>query len=110
MWDLTYALAEEIGDPELFVGRKFSPQIVAGSYIGWLGAILRHMTGRYVERRLEGLSDEEALAAVYDYGRVDRVAITDETAPYVAEVCARAGILIVDGDKLARYEMPRSEI
>jgi len=22
MWDLTYALAEEIGDPELFVGRK----------------------------------------------------------------------------------------
>ncbi len=22
MWDLDYALAEEIGDPELFVGRK----------------------------------------------------------------------------------------
>ncbi len=22
MWDLTYALAEEIGDPDLFVGRK----------------------------------------------------------------------------------------
>jgi hypothetical protein len=175
---------------------KFSPQIVAGSYIGWLGAILRHMTGRYVERRLEGLSDEEALEAVYNYARVYRVAITDETAPYVAEVCAndpfyiaatignrsdekdlttlegvrdalaletaagkgeiarvwneylwsafdrvndvnarkivlylaahepeesglseeasamltRAGILIVDGDNLARYEMPRSEI
>ncbi|MCP4657531.1 MAG: ATP-binding protein [bacterium] len=66
---------------------KFSPQIVAGSYIGWLGAILRHMTGRYHEWRLEGLSDEEALEAAYNYATVYQVAITDETAPYIAEVC-----------------------
>ncbi len=66
---------------------KVSPQIVAGSYIGWLGAILRHMTGRYQEWRLESLSDEEALEAVYNYAHVYEVAITDETAPYVAEVC-----------------------
>ena len=66
---------------------KFSPQIVAGSYIGWLGAILRHMTGRYHEWRLEGFSDGEALEAVYNYATVYRVAITDETAPYIAEVC-----------------------
>jgi len=66
---------------------KLSPQIVAGSYIGWLGAILRHMTGRYHEWHLEGLSDEEALEAVYNYAYAYRVPITDETAPYVAEVC-----------------------
>jgi hypothetical protein len=66
---------------------KFSPQIVAGSYIGWLGAILRHMTGRYREWRLEGLADEEALEAVYNYAYAYRVPITDGTAPYLAEVC-----------------------
>ncbi len=65
---------------------KVSPQIVAGSFIGWLGAILRHMTGRYREWRLEGLADEEALAAVYNYAHVYRVPITDDTAPYIAEV------------------------
>jgi len=66
---------------------KFSPQIVAGSYIGWLSAILRHMTGRYHEWRLEGLSDEEAIEAVYAYAYTYRVPVTDETAPHVAEVC-----------------------
>ena len=66
---------------------KYSPQIVAGSYIGWLGAILRHMTGRYLEWHLEGLTDEAALEAVYNYAYTYRVAITDETAPYIAEVC-----------------------
>ncbi|MCP4656764.1 MAG: hypothetical protein GY856_15230 [bacterium] len=65
---------------------KVSPQIVAGSFIGWLGAILRHMTGRYREWRLEALTDEEALAAVYNYANVYRVPITDDTAPYIAEV------------------------
>ncbi len=66
---------------------KFSPQIVAGSYIGWLGAILRHMTGRYHEWHLGGLSDEEALEAVYNYAYTYQVPVTDKTAPYVAEVC-----------------------
>ena len=66
---------------------KFSPQIVAGSYIGWLGAILSHMTGRYLEWHLEGFTDEEAIEAVYNYAYTYQVAITDETAPYVAEVC-----------------------
>ncbi len=66
---------------------KVSPQIVAGSYIGWLGAILRHMTGRYREWQLEGLADEEALQAVYSYARVYEVPINDDTAPYIAEVC-----------------------
>ncbi len=65
---------------------KFSPQIVAGSYIGWLGAILRHMTGRYQEWQLESLADGEALEAVYNYAYTYRVPITDETAPYIAEV------------------------
>jgi hypothetical protein len=66
---------------------KFSPQIVAGSYVGWLGAILSHMTGRYREWHLGGLTDEEALEAVYNYAYAYQVAITDQTASYVAEVC-----------------------
>ncbi len=66
---------------------KYSPQLVAGSYIGWLGAILRHMTSRYDEWYLEGLGDEEALEAVYNYAYTYEVAITSRTAPYLAEVC-----------------------
>ncbi len=66
---------------------KVSPQIVAGSYIGWLEAILGHLTGRYDEWHLEGFTDEEALRAVYNYAYAYQVPITDETAPYVAEVC-----------------------
>jgi len=66
---------------------KFSPQIVAGSYIGWLESILRHLTARYRKWHLEGLSDAEALEAVYAYAYAYQVAITDETAPYIAEVC-----------------------
>ncbi len=66
---------------------KVSPQLVAGSYIGWLGAIFRHMTGRYREWRLEGLADEEALEAVYNYAHTYQVPITDDTASYIVEVC-----------------------
>jgi len=66
---------------------KVSPQIVAGSYVGWLGAILLRMTGRYWERHLEGLTDADALAAVYNYAATYKVPITDETAPYIADVC-----------------------
>ncbi len=66
---------------------KFSPQIVAGSYIGWLESILRHLTARYRKWHLESLADAEALEAVYNYAYAYQVAITDETAPYIAEVC-----------------------
>ncbi|MCP4546668.1 MAG: hypothetical protein GY835_09425 [bacterium] len=66
---------------------KFSPQIVAGSYIGWLGAILRHMTSRYDDWHLEGLDDEEVLEAVYNYATAYKVPITESAAPYIAEVC-----------------------
>ncbi|MCP4590758.1 MAG: hypothetical protein GY842_08435, partial [bacterium] len=66
---------------------KFSPQIVAGSYIGWLGAILRHMTARYQQWNLASLTDTEALEAIYNYAFTYQVPITDETASYIAEVC-----------------------
>lgn len=66
---------------------KFSPQIVAGSYIGWLGSILQHLTARYQRWQLEGLTDDEALEAVYNYAYTYQVAVTDETAPHIAEVC-----------------------
>ena len=66
---------------------KYSPQIVAGSYIGWLEAILRHLTARHRKWRLGSLSDAEALEAVYNYASIYRVTVTEETAPYIAEVC-----------------------
>ncbi len=66
---------------------KFSPQIVAGSYIGWLTVILRHLTARYRRWNLESLTDEEALEAVYNYAYTYQVTVTDETAPYIAKVC-----------------------
>jgi hypothetical protein len=66
---------------------KFSPQIVAGSYIGWLETILSHLTARYLRWHLEGLADAEALEAVYNYAYTYQVAVTDETAPYIAQVC-----------------------
>ncbi len=66
---------------------KFSPQIVAGSYIGWLETILRHLTARYRRWRLQSLTDAEALEAVYNYAYAYQVAVTDETAPYIAAVC-----------------------
>ena len=66
---------------------KFSPQIVAGSYIGWLTVILRHLTARYRRWNLKSLTDIEALKAVYNYAFAYQVAITDETAPYIAKVC-----------------------
>ncbi len=66
---------------------KFSPQIVAGSYIGWLAAIFRHMTARYSQWHLQGLDSEGALAAVYAYAYAHQVPVTEETAPYLAEVC-----------------------
>ncbi|MCP4659956.1 MAG: hypothetical protein GY856_31520 [bacterium] len=66
---------------------KVSPQIVAGSYIGWLEAILGHLTARYDEWHLGSLADNEALEAVYNYAYTYKVPITDATAPYIAQVC-----------------------
>ncbi|MCP4656157.1 MAG: hypothetical protein GY856_12155, partial [bacterium] len=66
---------------------KFSPQIVAGSTIGWLTVILRHLTARYRQWRLGGFTDTEALEAVYTYAYTYQVTITEETAPYIAKVC-----------------------
>ena len=66
---------------------KYSPQIVAGSYIGWLEVILRYLTARYERWRLGNLSDAEALEAVYNYASIFQVTVTEETAPYIAEVC-----------------------
>jgi hypothetical protein len=46
---------------------KISPQIVTGSYIGWLTGIIRKMVSRYREYYLESFPEEEALDAVYNY-------------------------------------------
>ena len=67
---------------------KYSPQIVAGNYIGWLTEILRHLTARYRDWRLEGLSDAEAVEVVYAY----QVPVTDETT---ASCCSDVLMILI---------------
>jgi len=63
---------------------KVAPMIVTGSYIGWLDAILTHMTSRFDKEHLHGLTDEEALETVYNYATHMEVPIREATAPYIA--------------------------
>jgi hypothetical protein len=66
---------------------KISPQLVTGSYIGWLTTIIRKMVSRYREYYLESFPKEEALDAVYNYSTLLMQPVTDETAPLIAEAC-----------------------
>jgi hypothetical protein len=66
---------------------KISPQLVTGSYIGWLTSIIRKMVSRYREYYLESFLEEEALDEVYNYSTLLKQPVTDETAPLIAEVC-----------------------
>jgi hypothetical protein len=66
---------------------KISPQLVTGSYIGWLTSIIRKMVSRYREYYLESFPAEEALDAVYNYSTLLKQPVTDETAPLIAEAC-----------------------
>ncbi|MCP4753752.1 MAG: hypothetical protein GY866_22945, partial [Proteobacteria bacterium] len=63
---------------------KVSPQIITGSYIGWLGIIIRKMVGRYDEYFLGNLTHDEAMEAVYNYSYSYEVEINEKTAPYIA--------------------------
>ncbi len=65
---------------------KIAPMLVTTSYIGWLTSIIGHMTSRFNPYNLHSLTDEEALATVYNYASLMNIPITDETAPYIAEV------------------------
>jgi hypothetical protein len=66
---------------------KISPQLVTGSYIGWLTALIRQMVSRYEEYYLQSFPEDEALDAVYNYSTLLRQPVTDETAPIIAEIC-----------------------
>ncbi len=66
---------------------KVSPQIITGSYVGWLQMIVRHMVDRYREYPLGPLPPDEALAMVYNYATVLRIPVTDSSAAYMTEVC-----------------------
>lgn len=66
---------------------KVSPQIITGSYVGWLTRIVNHMVGRYFHYYLEGLPNEEALACVRAYSEVYNHPVTEESAAYLAAVC-----------------------
>ena len=66
---------------------KVSPQIITGSYIGWLTRIVNHMVGRYAHYYLKSLPDDEALTCVYRYASIYGQKISDASAPYIAAVC-----------------------
>ena len=66
---------------------KCSPQIITGSYIGWLSQIVNKMVGRYRHYHLEPLTPDEALAGVYNYSNLLGREVTDQSAAYMAEAC-----------------------
>ncbi len=66
---------------------KVSPQIITGSYIGWLSQIVGRMVGRYRRYYLEPLTHEEALAAIYNYSSVLGREVNDDSAAYMAVSC-----------------------
>ncbi len=66
---------------------KVSPQIITGSYVGWLGAIVQRMVGRYSEFRLDPMPKDEAMATIYKYARLFEREITPKQAAYLAELC-----------------------
>ncbi|MDJ0841665.1 MAG: hypothetical protein QNK37_34480 [Acidobacteriota bacterium] len=66
---------------------KVSPQIITGSYVGWLSGIIFKMVGRYRPLWLEGLTETEAQAAVYAYAAYYNQEVTDESAVFMAEAC-----------------------
>jgi hypothetical protein len=68
---------------------RISPQIITGSYIGWLSQIVGSMVGRYYRYYLEPLTHEEAIAAIYNYSSVLGREVSDESAAYMAEACYR---------------------
>ena len=43
---------------------KLSPQIITGSYVGWLSSIVNAMVGRYSFYWLDPLPAEEAVATL----------------------------------------------
>ena len=66
---------------------KVSPQIITGSYIGWLSTIIGKMVSRYDEYYLENFTDEEALEAVYNYSNIYEEEVSYESACYMTGVC-----------------------
>ena len=66
---------------------KVSPQIITGSYIGWLSQIVDRMVGRYEKHYLKPLDSQEALAAVYNYSSVLGRPVNDASAAYMVEAC-----------------------
>ena len=64
-----------------------SPQIITGSYIGWLSTIVNRMVGRYRGMSLGPLPPDEALATVYNYARLYQREIGPDEAAYLVELC-----------------------
>ena len=86
---------------------KVSPQIITGSYIGWLSKIVNRMVGRYDHYYLEPLTTDEAFAAVYNYSTVLRREVSDETAAYMVEACHRDPYYIA---RTFRSQCPRKDL
>ena len=88
--DENFSVRNEIGTfYQHTASSKVSPQIITGSYIGWLKKIVDHMVGRYSKWYLDRLPAEEALACVYGYASILKRRVSDDTAGYIAEACDR---------------------
>ncbi|MDJ0840845.1 MAG: hypothetical protein QNK37_30315 [Acidobacteriota bacterium] len=66
---------------------KISPQIISGSYVGWLDSIIRKMVGRYTSFYMHALPDDESVATIYNYAHFYRCLVTSEDAAYIARLC-----------------------
>jgi len=67
---------------------KVSPQIVTGSYIGKLHAIVTRMVGRHLLFTLGPLPHNEAMELVYTYADFYNRRVTSKQAAYIAEICS----------------------
>jgi hypothetical protein len=69
---------------------KIAPMLVTGSYVGWLMMIISKylQAGRLKQIRMYPyLTNEEGLAAVYQYAEFYNEPITNETAVQINELC-----------------------
>ncbi|MDJ0835318.1 MAG: hypothetical protein QNK37_02315 [Acidobacteriota bacterium] len=88
--------SEQAAEPIVLTGSyqytgssKISPQIIAGSYVGWLSRVIDKMVDRYRSFYLESLNEDDALAAVYNYARVYGRPVSDRSAAWMATACDR---------------------
>ncbi|MCP4155819.1 MAG: hypothetical protein GY757_49295, partial [bacterium] len=87
---------------------KVAPQLISGSWVGWLMEILRFLLNpRYTILILEPFPDNEALQAVYNYGKLMGADLTEESALAVQALSRNHPFYI---SCLIRSNMPNKDL